>query len=87
MRSFIKGRTYNNPKPRTGILCNNVNALSDGYKILKPDSRLIFRGGTCIGKVYADFYRLNENLDFMISTPPEANISVRQFPHCIHVSG
>ncbi|MCD6487288.1 MAG: nucleotidyl transferase AbiEii/AbiGii toxin family protein [Syntrophobacterales bacterium] len=48
------------------------------YLYQQPDSPLIFRGDTCIGKVYADFYRLSEDLDFMISTPPEANISVRR---------
>jgi predicted nucleotidyltransferase component of viral defense system len=48
------------------------------YLYDQPDSPLIFRGGTCIGKVYADFYRLSEDLDFMISTPPETSISVRR---------
>ena len=48
------------------------------YLYQQPDSPLIFRGGTCIGKVYADFYRLSEDLDFMISTPPEASIPVRR---------
>jgi len=48
------------------------------YLYDQPDGPLIFRGGTCIGKVYADFYRLSEDLDFMISTPPEASISVRR---------
>lgn len=48
------------------------------YLYEQPDSPLIFRGGTCIGKVYTDFYRLSEDLDFMISTPPEASISVRR---------
>jgi predicted nucleotidyltransferase component of viral defense system len=48
------------------------------YLYGQPDTPLIFRGGTCIGKVYADFYRLSEDLDFMISTPPEASISVRR---------
>ncbi|OGP81906.1 MAG: hypothetical protein A2V87_02660 [Deltaproteobacteria bacterium RBG_16_58_17] len=48
------------------------------YLYDQPDSPLIFRGGTCIGKVYADFYRLSEDLDFMISTPPEVSISVRR---------
>jgi len=48
------------------------------YLYDQPDSSLIFRGGTCIGKVYADFYRLSEDLDFMISTPPEASLSVRR---------
>jgi predicted nucleotidyltransferase component of viral defense system len=48
------------------------------YLYDQPDCPLIFRGGTCIGKVYADFYRLSEDLDFLISTPPEASISVRR---------
>jgi predicted nucleotidyltransferase component of viral defense system len=48
------------------------------YLYDQPDSPLIFRGGTCIGKVYADFYRLSEDLDFLISTPPEASIAVRR---------
>jgi hypothetical protein len=30
------------------------------YLYQQPNSPLIFRGGTCIGKVYADFYRLSE---------------------------
>ncbi|PKN68443.1 MAG: hypothetical protein CVU54_14735 [Deltaproteobacteria bacterium HGW-Deltaproteobacteria-12] len=48
------------------------------YLYRQPESSLIFRGGTCIGKVYADFYRLSEDLDFLIATPPEANISIRR---------
>ncbi len=30
---------------------------------------LVFRGGTCLAKVYAGFYRLSEDLDFIIHTP------------------
>jgi predicted nucleotidyltransferase component of viral defense system len=30
---------------------------------------LVFKGGTCLAKVYAGFYRLSENLDFVISSP------------------
>src|SRR4030065_525428 len=48
------------------------------YLYDQPDSPLIFRGGTCIGKVYTDFYRLSEDLDFMISMPREASISERR---------
>ena len=48
------------------------------YLYQQPNSPLIFRGGTCIGKVYADFYRLSEDLDFLIPTPPEAGISIRR---------
>ena len=48
------------------------------YLYDQPDCPLIFRGGTCIGKVYADFYRLSEDLDFMIAMPPEASVSMRR---------
>ncbi|HYA14890.1 MAG TPA: nucleotidyl transferase AbiEii/AbiGii toxin family protein [Syntrophales bacterium] len=48
------------------------------YLYRQQSSPLIFRGGTCIGKVYADFYRLSEDLDFMIPTAPESNISARR---------
>jgi predicted nucleotidyltransferase component of viral defense system len=48
------------------------------YLYQQQNSPLVFRGGTCIGKVYADFYRLSEDLDFLIATPPEASISVRR---------
>ena len=30
------------------------------------EAALIFRGGTCLAKVYAEFYRLSEDLDFVI---------------------
>jgi predicted nucleotidyltransferase component of viral defense system len=33
---------------------------------------LIFRGGTCLAKVHLGFYRLSEDLDFLVSTPVEA---------------
>jgi predicted nucleotidyltransferase component of viral defense system len=48
------------------------------YLYNHPETPLIFRGGTCIGKVYADFYRLSEDLDFMIPMSPETSISVRR---------
>lgn len=48
------------------------------YLYQQQSSPLIFRGGTCIGKVYADFYRLSEDLDFMIPIAPESNISARK---------
>lgn len=37
-----------------------------------PDSVLVFKGGTCLAKVHADFYRLSEDLDFVIPTPIDA---------------
>jgi predicted nucleotidyltransferase component of viral defense system len=37
------------------------------------DTSLVFRGGTCLGKVYTDFYRLSEDLDFIIPVPVDAS--------------
>ncbi len=33
---------------------------------------LVFRGGTCLSKVHLGFYRLSEDLDFLVSIPAEA---------------
>jgi len=33
---------------------------------------LVFKGGTCLAKVHAEFYRLSEDLDFAIPTPVDA---------------
>jgi predicted nucleotidyltransferase component of viral defense system len=33
---------------------------------------LVFKGGTCLAKVHAGFYRLSEDLDFVIPTPVDA---------------
>jgi hypothetical protein len=33
---------------------------------------LHFKGGTCLAKIHGSFYRLSEDLDFSISTPPAA---------------
>src|SRR3972149_5946169 len=37
------------------------------------ESSLVFKGGTCLTKVYAGFYRLSEDLDFAISTSVDAS--------------
>jgi predicted nucleotidyltransferase component of viral defense system len=39
---------------------------------------LVFKGGTCLAKVHAGFYRLSEDLDFTIPLPITANRSVRR---------
>lgn len=41
-------------------------------------SPLVFKGGTCLSKVYADFYRLSEDLDFGISMNESASRSARR---------
>ena len=39
---------------------------------------LVFKGGTCLSKVYTDFYRLSEDLDFVIPTSCESGRSLRR---------
>jgi predicted nucleotidyltransferase component of viral defense system len=41
-------------------------------------TNLVFKGGTCLSKVYSDFYRLSEDLDFVISTPVNVSRSRRR---------
>jgi predicted nucleotidyltransferase component of viral defense system len=38
---------------------------------------LVFRGGTSLAKVHLGFYRLSEDLDFLVSTPVEASRAER----------
>jgi predicted nucleotidyltransferase component of viral defense system len=42
------------------------------------DASLVFKGGTCLAKVHAGFYRLSEDLDFVIPTPFSASRSDRR---------
>ena len=39
---------------------------------------LVFKGGTCLSKVYAEFFRLSEDLDFAILLRPDATRSNRR---------
>jgi len=39
---------------------------------------LVFKGGTCLTKVHAGFYRLSEDLDFVIPTPFSSSRSERR---------
>lgn len=41
------------------------------------DKDLVFKGGTCLSKIHAEFYRLSEDLDFGISTPVKSTRSWR----------
>jgi predicted nucleotidyltransferase component of viral defense system len=50
--------------------------LSHIYK--KLGALLVFKGGTCLAKVHAGFYRLSEDLDFMIPMPVESKRSERR---------
>lgn len=42
------------------------------------DTSLVFKGGTCLSKVYADFYRLSEDLDFIIPVPADKSRNQRR---------
>jgi predicted nucleotidyltransferase component of viral defense system len=48
------------------------------YLIPHGEHQLVFKGGTCLAKVHAGFYRLSEDLDFMISIPVNSGRNVRQ---------
>jgi predicted nucleotidyltransferase component of viral defense system len=39
---------------------------------------LVFKGGTCLAKVHAEFYRLSEDLDFVIPMPCDATRTERR---------
>ncbi|MBI2152624.1 MAG: nucleotidyl transferase AbiEii/AbiGii toxin family protein [Candidatus Rokubacteria bacterium] len=41
------------------------------------DGSLVFKGGTCLAKVYAGFYRLSEDLDFIIPTAVDVSRAER----------
>lgn len=43
----------------------------------RDDTSLVFKGGTCLGKVYADFYRLSEDLDLIIPVTADTSRSKR----------
>ena len=46
--------------------------------LYSDESPLVFKGGTCLSKVYGEFYRLSEDIDFMISTPTDSSRSFRR---------
>ncbi len=41
------------------------------------DVGIVFKGGTCLSKIHADFCRLSEDLDFSVSTPVDSKRSQR----------
>jgi predicted nucleotidyltransferase component of viral defense system len=40
--------------------------------VIRAESTVVFKGGTCLAKVHAGFYRLSEDLDFAVSVPLRA---------------
>ena len=46
--------------------------------LAQPGGSWVFKGGTCLSKVYADFYRLSEDLDFSIPITASAGRDQRR---------
>jgi predicted nucleotidyltransferase component of viral defense system len=46
--------------------------------LFSRDTSLVFKGGTCLGKVYADFYRLSEDLDLVIPVDTDTSRAQRR---------
>jgi predicted nucleotidyltransferase component of viral defense system len=42
------------------------------------ETSLVFKGGTCLSKVYVDFYRLSEDLDFIIPVTADTTRTQRR---------
>ena len=47
------------------------------YLASQRDSKLVFKGGTCLAKVHAEFYRMSEDLDFVIPVATTSSRSER----------
>jgi len=47
-------------------------------ELLARETTLVFKGGTCLAKVHAGFYRLSEDLDFVVSTAVDASRAKRR---------
>jgi len=45
--------------------------------LAEASPELVFKGGTCLSKIHADFYRLSEDLDFVIPMATDAPRSQR----------
>ncbi|MGD0390051.1 MAG: nucleotidyl transferase AbiEii/AbiGii toxin family protein [Tepidisphaeraceae bacterium] len=41
-------------------------------------NNIVFKGGTCLAKVHAEFYRLSEDMDFVVSIPVDAKRALRR---------
>ena len=48
------------------------------HQLCSGSSDLVFKGGTCLSKIFWGFSRLSEDLDYSISVPPDATRSQRR---------
>lgn len=49
------------------------------YHTFSRHTSLVFKGGTCLSKVYSDFYRLSEDLDLVIPVSVDTSRNQRRF--------
>lgn len=69
-------RTLNQVAMQTGFLLTLVEKdyyltlVLSRLNELSPD--LVFKGGTCLNKIYFSYYRLSEDLDFTMRLPADA---------------
>lgn len=47
-------------------------------RLFHAETGLVFKGGTCLSKVYTDFYRMSEDLDFVLPVPVECSRTERR---------
>ncbi len=67
---------------RSGFLPNLIEkdyycSLILNYLFKDEKTNLVFKGGTCLSKVYTNFYRMSEDLDFVIPVKPEISRNAR----------
>ena len=53
------------------VVLSGINSLSE---------ELIFKGGTCLNKIYYSYYRLSEDLDFTLRLPSDNFSSTGNVP-------
>jgi len=73
--NFTASRTGFNPRLiEKDYFCTILLAYLAGH----DDDQLVFKGGTCLTKVHAGFYRLSEDLDFAIPLAVDASRTQRR---------
>ena len=73
--NFTAARTGFNPRlVEKDYFCTVLLAYLSG----RGGEQLVFKGGTCLAKVHAGFYRLSEDLDFTIPLAADASRTQRR---------
>ena len=68
---------------KSGFLPNLIEkdyycSLILNYLFQDSNTNLVFKGGTCLSKAHANFYRMSEDLDFIIPIEPQVSKNVRK---------